>query len=542
MVDRGIYAVNFGGGQVDITSGSSCSRRASVSNRGRVRRRAAQGCDADRQRPTCSRASRGSAATSRSTAASHLRQGRAVGAVGVGLPTLRIDDLTVGAPRGERSSVNRAARARICAARGRRRGRCRGVESDSLEARVRGDEIDFVKQARERKVGRARARARRARHALGDHLDERLSEPALGAVAAEAVALARAHCRGSGGRPARGRLRRSRRRARARARRFPLTAACAPSADRCRAPRRARRARGRSADRELGGSSASASFARVAYASSAGFAGDYSAASHSLFAEPIAREWRHAARLLVHRARSLAGLESPEAVGRRAAERALRRLGARKVATCEVPVIFDPLTAASLWSQVAGLVSGYAVYRGTTISPASSERSSRANVTLVDDGCVRPASAVARSTVRAAVAAHRGDRARPAGLVPARHVLRAQGRRPIDRQRVALREQRARRWRHQPRARARWREPRPDHRRHAARPARDGADRNGLQSHDGDYSRGAAGLWIEAAGSLSVEEVTIAGTSPTCCAGSTRSAAISCGCRGSDRRACASRA
>ena len=137
------------------------------------------------------------------------------------------------------------------------------------------------------------------------------------------------------------------------------------------------------------GSSASASFARVAYANSAGFAGDYAAASHSLFAEPIARAnggmqrdyWMSAAR-------SLAALESPEAVGRRAAERALRRLGARTVATCEVPVIFDPLTAASLWGQVAGLVSGYAVYRGTTyLAGKLGEAVASEAVTLVDDAC-----------------------------------------------------------------------------------------------------------------------------------------------------------
>jgi PmbA protein len=89
-------------------------------------------------------------------------------------------------------------------------------------------------------------------------------------------------------------------------------------------------------------------------------------------------------------ARSLAALESPEAIGRRAAERALRRLGARKVATCEVPVIFDPLTAASLWGQVAGLVSGYSVYRGTTyLAGRLGEVVASDSVTLVDDACRR---------------------------------------------------------------------------------------------------------------------------------------------------------
>jgi PmbA protein len=89
-------------------------------------------------------------------------------------------------------------------------------------------------------------------------------------------------------------------------------------------------------------------------------------------------------------ARRLGDLESPEAVGRHAAERAVRRLGARRVATCEVPVIFDPLTAASLWRQVAGLVSGYAVYRGTSfLAEKLGERVASERVTLVDDA-LRP--------------------------------------------------------------------------------------------------------------------------------------------------------
>jgi TldD protein len=102
-VDRGIYAVNFGGGQVDITSGKFVfSASEAYPDRGRRDRRAAQGRDADRQRdPTCSRACRGSA--------DDLALDRGVGTcgkdgqsvpVGVGMPTIRIDDLTVGGTQG----------------------------------------------------------------------------------------------------------------------------------------------------------------------------------------------------------------------------------------------------------------------------------------------------------------------------------------------------------------------------------------------------------------------------------------------------------
>lgn len=64
--------------------------------------------------------------------------------------------------------------------------------------------------------------------------------------------------------------------------------------------------------------------------------------------------------------RELAGLESPEEVGRRAAERALRQLGARKVATGSVPVVFDPLAAAGLLRTLTGAVSGTSLDRRAT--------------------------------------------------------------------------------------------------------------------------------------------------------------------------------
>src|SRR5207244_13614622 len=57
-------------------------------------------------------------------------------------------------------------------------------------------------------------------------------------------------------------------------------------------------------------------------------------------------------------ARQRARLDDPEAVGRKAAARALRRLGARKVKTVEVPVIFDPENAAGLVRSIAGAASG----------------------------------------------------------------------------------------------------------------------------------------------------------------------------------------
>jgi len=263
------------------------------------------------------------------------------------------------------------------------------VESDSLETRVRGEEIDFVKQARERKLG-IRALVRGAggtRSAITSTSD--LSETAVRAIAAEAVALARATAEDpAAGLPEDGFVDPD----------VLPELALGDAADRgagveahIDAARRAERA-ARAVDPRITnseGSEASSSFSRIVYANSAGFLGEYDAASHALSASPIARANGSMQRdYWITAARSLAGLESPEAVGRRAAERALRRLGARKVATCDVPVIFDPLTAASLWRQVAGLVSGYAVYRGTSfLAGKLGLRIASDAVQLVDDAC-----------------------------------------------------------------------------------------------------------------------------------------------------------
>jgi PmbA protein len=74
-------------------------------------------------------------------------------------------------------------------------------------------------------------------------------------------------------------------------------------------------------------------------------------------------------------------------VGRTAAARALRRLGARKVKTAEVPVIFDPDTAASLLRSIAGAASGPSLYRRASfLLERLGTRIAAPTVTIVDDG------------------------------------------------------------------------------------------------------------------------------------------------------------
>jgi PmbA protein len=86
-------------------------------------------------------------------------------------------------------------------------------------------------------------------------------------------------------------------------------------------------------------------------------------------------------------ARRLDGLEAPAAVGRRAGERALRRLGARPVPTCEVPVLFEPMVARSLLGQLAGCLSGGAIYRQASfLQDRMNDRIASELVTVIDDG------------------------------------------------------------------------------------------------------------------------------------------------------------
>jgi PmbA protein len=128
--------------------------------------------------------------------------------------------------------------------------------------------------------------------------------------------------------------------------------------------------------------------ARYAYATSAGFSGRYATSGFGVSVSPVAAQNGQMQRDAWYAmARRRAALEDPEAVGRVAAERVLRRLGARKVKTTEVPVIFDPETAASLVRSVAGAVSGPALYRRASfLLDRLGSRVAAPSVTIVDDG------------------------------------------------------------------------------------------------------------------------------------------------------------
>jgi PmbA protein len=86
----------------------------------------------------------------------------------------------------------------------------------------------------------------------------------------------------------------------------------------------------------------------IVLANTLGFLGSYRTSSVSFSVVPVAEKDGAMERDYWYSAgRGMADLLAPEDVGRIAAERTLRRLGARKVPTCEVPVVFDPETPSS---------------------------------------------------------------------------------------------------------------------------------------------------------------------------------------------------
>ena len=108
-------------------------------------------------------------------------------------------------------------------------------------------------------------------------------------------------------------------------------------------------------------------FGRVIYVSSHGFAGEYSGSTFGHSVSPVAQQDGAMQRDYWYSSnRKFAKLESSKHVGEKAAQRALRRLGGRKVKTCEAPVIFDPEMAASLLRSLASAISGYSLYKGAS--------------------------------------------------------------------------------------------------------------------------------------------------------------------------------
>jgi len=250
------------------------------------------------------------------------------------------------------------------------------------------------------------------------------------------------------------------------------------------------------------------------YATSHGFAGTYAGSTFGLTVAPVAsRNGEMQRDAWYSTARKRARLDSPEDIGRKAARRALRRLGARQVRTAEVPVVFDPETAASLIGSIAGAASGPALYRSTSFLVGRlGKRIAASLVTIVDDGTIPDALgskpfdgeglAVQRITVVAGgvLESYLLDTysARKLGQTSTHHASRTAGGVGVQATNLVL-------------------QPGTASPEDLIRSVKNGFYVTeligfGVSPVTGDYSRGAAGMWIEN-GELAypVNEVTIAG-------------------------------
>ncbi|HXJ02942.1 MAG TPA: TldD/PmbA family protein [Micropepsaceae bacterium] len=125
----------------------------------------------------------------------------------------------------------------------------------------------------------------------------------------------------------------------------------------------------------------------VTLATSAGFLGGYVGTSRSVAVSVIAGEGTSMERDYDYsHTRFAADLESAEAVGKRAAERAVKRLNPRKVKTQSVPVFFDPRVAPSLIGHFAGAISGASIARGVSfLKDRMGQQVFAEGITIIDD-------------------------------------------------------------------------------------------------------------------------------------------------------------
>jgi PmbA protein len=139
------------------------------------------------------------------------------------------------------------------------------------------------------------------------------------------------------------------------------------------------------------GGSFDAAVGHKVLANSLGFVGENRRSSCSVVAVPIAqvegspmqRDYWYSV------SHSLKKLESPEQVGAIAAKRTLRRLGARKVKTAKVPIVFENTVSAALLGHIFEAVNGDSVYRGASfLSGKLNGAIAGANINIIDDGTI----------------------------------------------------------------------------------------------------------------------------------------------------------
>ncbi len=136
-----------------------------------------------------------------------------------------------------------------------------------------------------------------------------------------------------------------------------------------------------------GGSGASAGIGGMVLVTSHGFTGAYLGSRHSVSMQAIAGEGTGMQTDYdFSSALHAADLDPPEQVGRKAGERAVARLNPRKVATKKVPVVFDPRVAGSLIGHLSTAINGSAVARKTSfLKDKLGQRLFAAGINVIDD-------------------------------------------------------------------------------------------------------------------------------------------------------------
>ena len=124
-------------------------------------------------------------------------------------------------------------------------------------------------------------------------------------------------------------------------------------------------------------------------ANSRGFVGEYRRSMCSISASPIAQsaDGQMQRDYWYSSARAAASLEDPESIGAEAARRTLRRLGARSVATQQVPVVFSPEVARSIVGNIFEAANGSLIYHQSSFFAGKlGELVASPELTVIDDG------------------------------------------------------------------------------------------------------------------------------------------------------------
>jgi PmbA protein len=135
------------------------------------------------------------------------------------------------------------------------------------------------------------------------------------------------------------------------------------------------------------GGDASWSRSRVLLAASNGFTGSYGVTRHGVSASVLAGSGTGMERdydfsTAIH----AADLEDPAAVGRRAGERAVKRLNPRKAQTMQAPIVYDPRVAGGILGHLAGAINGAGIARGTSfLKDRLGQSIFPRGVTVIDD-------------------------------------------------------------------------------------------------------------------------------------------------------------